>query len=210
MATVKSKKIIAIDIDDVLSDNARAFVEFSNEKWGTSLNVDDYCEDWAKMWQVDIDEMERRADVFHSSGIIAKYNHDVSAKLVLQKLKENFDLVIVTSRRDQIKEATVCWVRERYPDLFKEEAIYFSGIWDKKYDRNSIYYTKAEICKLLDVDYLIDDQLKHCVAVAECGIKPLLFGNYAWNQPDDLSKNIDRATNWAEVLDYFNEEISTK
>ena len=33
---------IAIDIDDVLAENAIGFVAFSNERWVTLLRVDDY------------------------------------------------------------------------------------------------------------------------------------------------------------------------
>jgi Holliday junction DNA helicase RuvA len=35
------KPIIAIDIDDVLAENARGFVEWSNKRFGTSLTTDD-------------------------------------------------------------------------------------------------------------------------------------------------------------------------
>lgn len=46
---------IAVDIDDVLADNAAGFVTFSNERWGTNLTPDDYGEHWVKVWQVDND-----------------------------------------------------------------------------------------------------------------------------------------------------------
>ena len=47
---------IAIDIDDVLAENAIGFVAFSNERWGTRLSVDDYSEHWSEMWRVDSEE----------------------------------------------------------------------------------------------------------------------------------------------------------
>ena len=48
-----TKKVIAVDIDDVLAESARNLVEYSNKSWGTNITVDDYDEDWAKLWQVD-------------------------------------------------------------------------------------------------------------------------------------------------------------
>lgn len=66
---------IAIDIDDVLAENAIGFVAFSNERWGTRLSVDDYSEHWSEMWRVDSEEAERRAHAFHDSGIIKGYAH---------------------------------------------------------------------------------------------------------------------------------------
>ena len=66
---------IAIDIDDVLAENAIGFVAFSNERCGTRLRVDDYSEHWSDMWHVDSEEAERRAHVFHDSGAIKGYAH---------------------------------------------------------------------------------------------------------------------------------------
>ena len=50
---MSTRQIIAIDIDDVLAESAKVFIEYSNNTWGTSLTVGDYIEDWSKMWQVD-------------------------------------------------------------------------------------------------------------------------------------------------------------
>lgn len=36
-----SKKVIAVDLDDVLSASAPAYVKFSNERWETNLTVED-------------------------------------------------------------------------------------------------------------------------------------------------------------------------
>ena len=36
---------IAIDIDDVLADNAEKFTAFSNQRFNTRLTTDDYDED---------------------------------------------------------------------------------------------------------------------------------------------------------------------
>ena len=41
------RKVIAIDLDDVLAAHVESFVAFSNERYGTSLQVDDYSDHWA-------------------------------------------------------------------------------------------------------------------------------------------------------------------
>ncbi len=69
------KQTIAVDIDDVLSVNVPAFINFSNERWGTRLTIDDYSEHWGDMWKVDHDEWGRRAKEFHDSGILSKLNY---------------------------------------------------------------------------------------------------------------------------------------
>jgi len=64
--------------------------------------------------------------------------------------------------------------------------------------------TKNDVIKQIGADYLIDDQPKHCIAAAKAGIKTVLFGDYKWNRDLKLRKNMVRARNWQEVLEYFN------
>lgn len=199
---MSTNPIIAIDIDDVLADHAKPFVEFSNKRWGTNLTVNDYDEHWAKMWQVDREEGGRRAAEFRSSKIISKYDHTESAFEVLQKLSGRFSLVVLTSRRLEMEKETRAWITRHYPNIFTE--IHFSGIWEVG-DSEAHLRTKAEVCKSLGVSYLIDDQLKHCLGASECGVVSLLFGNYTWNQSDNLPKNVIRVKNWEEIQTYFKE-----
>jgi 5'(3')-deoxyribonucleotidase len=199
---MSQRETIAIDIDDVLADNASGFVEFSNQRWGTNLTPDQYDEHWAKIWQIDNEETERRADIFHQSGVLRAYRHDDSALAVLRRLSQDFRLIVITSRRLQTKGDTVAWIHQHYPDIFTDETIHFAGIWDKVNDQ-SIALTKASLVDALGVDYLIDDQLKHCLAVAAAGKRSLLFGDYTWNQAVDLPGGIARVADWRAVEGYF-------
>lgn len=200
-----TRKTIAIDIDDVLADNAAGFVAFSNERWGTTLRPEDYDEHWAMLWQVDHEEVERRATAFHESGILKTYRYIDTALSVLKRLSIDYDLIIVTSRRLQVREDTIAWLHKHYPGIFTDGAIHFAGIWDTIDDR-SIHRTKADVVESLNADYLIDDQLKHCQAVAHAGKKALLFGDYTWNQLDLLPTGMTRTPDWAAVERYFYDE----
>lgn len=191
-----TKLRIAIDIDDVLSANAEGFVRFSNERWGTNLTVEDYDEHWGELWKVEHDEVERRAVEFHTSGVVAHYRHDAWAKSVLQRLREHFDLVVVTSRRRLIVKETEAWL-ERY---FSE--VHYAGMWDTLAG-GRYTMTKAEMCREIGADYLVDDQLKHCLAAAEAGIPAVLFGDYTWNQAESLPERVTRCRDWGEVEAYF-------
>lgn len=190
--------IIAVDIDDVLAENAEGFVHFSNERWGTQLAVDDYDEHWAKMWDVDIREVERRAREFHSSSAMRGYGHVGGAYEVLQRLAALHKLVIVTSRRLQMQRDTLAWIDEHFPNIFSSEAVYFAGIWDD-IQADSHLRTKAEIVKQINADILVDDQLKHCRAVAESGRCALLFGDYSWNQSARLPDRVSRCDSWTTI-----------
>lgn len=200
-----SKPIIAVDIDDVLADHAQQFVHFSNKRWGTNLTVEDYDEHWAAMWKLDRPEALARADDFFNSGVITKYNHVNDALPVLTRLSRKYQLIVITSRRLQIEKETRAWIANYYPGVFSE--IHFSGIWEKIDDKTHLQ-TKTEMCQALGVDYLIDDQSKHCIAAAEHDMKGLLFGDYTWNRIDELPEGVTRVKDWSAIEEYFNRELS--
>ena len=189
---------IAVDIDDVLAENAAGFVKYSNEKWGTNLTVDDYDEHWGAIWKVDSLEVERRAQEYHNSSTMRRYGHIGGAKEVLARLSERHHLLIATSSRMQMRADTVEWLNEHFDGLFLDEDIHFAGIWDN-IDDSSITRTKRDIIESFGIDVLIDDQLKHCLAAAAAGANSILFGEYSWNKIDDPPRGVVRCNSWAEV-----------
>ncbi|NCU39011.1 hypothetical protein EOL96_08310 [Candidatus Saccharibacteria bacterium] len=195
---------IAIDVDDVLADYATAFVDYSNKTWGTNLTVNDYDEHWAKVWGVDNDEVKKRAQHYHKDHIIAQYAHDETALPVLNRLKRRHELIIVTSRRSQVRKATIDWIHYHYPGVFNDDVFYFTSIWDQVNDA-SVHKTKGDIVRDLGATHIIDDQIKHCFAAAEQGVKALLFGDYGWNQSPELPFGVTRCIDWSEVERYFDD-----
>lgn len=190
---------IAVDVDDVLAEHAAGFIEFSNKQWGTNLTVDDYDEHWTKMWQIDNLELERRSKEFHDSAIIRAYGHIGGASDALRSIAQNHQLMIATSRRLQMQGDTIAWIEEHFPGIFTSEEVYFAGIWDKEITEHSIQGTKADLINQIEADVLVDDQLKHCLAVAESGRRAILFGDYSWNKADKLPNRVTRCLNWNEV-----------
>jgi uncharacterized HAD superfamily protein len=198
---MKQRRTIAVDIDDVLSKSAEGFVAFSNERWSMNLTPEDYNEEWAVVWGVSLDEALQRSLEFHASGVIGQYETVDAALPVLERLKKDYDLVVVTSRRSVLKPETDAWIGRHFPGIFKE--LHYAGIWDNL-TNDSVGYalkrTKAELCRELGAEYLIDDQLKHCVGAAEAGIRSLLF---ATRPPDGLPHGITPVENWNAVAEYF-------
>lgn len=198
-----SKKTIAVDIDEVLAAFAESFANFCNEKWGTNLKPEDWTEHWAEIWKVDFQETEKRADIIYKSDVFIRVMHNPEAKEVLNELSKKFKLVVVTSRHRAVSNDTIKWIKTYFSDLFQE--IHFAGIYDdiEKHPLERLKVTKAEICKQIGANYLIDDSPKHCMAVAEAGITALLFGEYKWTKVDNLPGSIIKVKNWQEVLEYF-------
>ena len=197
----KAKPTIAIDVDEVLADYASEFVLMSNKHWGTDFKTHDYHEDWLSLWGVDLNEAVARGQVMLEDRMHERLKHDDEAVTVLNKLAENFTLKILTARNLKAKDITLEWLGRHYP-MFAPEDVNFAGIWDNP-EPDAARQTKGAIAKSLGVDYLIDDQLKHCLAAHEHGITALLFGNYSWNHTDNLPSGITRVSNWSAVEEYF-------
>lgn len=196
-----TKQTIAVDIDDVLAASVESWIAYSNKKWGTHLTVDDYDEDWAKMWGVDNTEGKKRANHLYTSGIVGTFNRFDDAEHVLKELSKKYKLVITTSRVLQVEKDTLEWIDRHYNGIFKE--VHLARIFDADHPE-PLKVTKRELCEMIGADYLIDDHPKHCFAVAGAGMTALLFGDYAWSRNlGELPEGVVRVKDWAAVRQFF-------
>lgn len=196
-----NKPIIAVDVDEVLALNAIGFTEFSNHRWGTNLRPEDYHEHWSELWQINEEETEKRAIEYHSSGVLRNLKTINDAKQILEKLSENYKLVVLTSRRAIVEKDTREWIEDNFAGIFDD--IHLAGIWDKGVIKGRMDLTKAGLLKELGANFFIDDQPRHCFAAAEAGIETLLFGDYPWNWGIEMPEGVTWVKNWQEVLEYF-------
>jgi 5'(3')-deoxyribonucleotidase len=203
MSKPANKPIIAVDIDDVIVSEAAFIVNYSNKHWGHALSLDDYREHWGSMWKVGPGEVERRADILHSPGMIRNYSMLENAHYALKELNKDFRLIVLTSRRKVVEEETRQWLGESFGDIF--DGIHFTGFWDTITNESHLL-SKADLTRDLGVSYLIDDQPKHCFGAAEHGVKAILFGDLAESKHVELPKRVVRCKNWQEVLEYFSDK----
>lgn len=197
---MSSRPVIAVDIDDVLALSVDKFIEWSNDRFQTEIKFDEYIEDWSLLWDISQAETTVRVNQMYKEGIPAQYSHVGEAVEVLNKLKSDYELIVATARRSAEHMITRNWIKKHYPAVFKD--VHFAGIWDE-ITEHSPKKTKARLCKELGVDYLIDDQVKHCVGANGVGVKALLYGDYPWNRDADLPKGVERVFSWKEIEDYF-------
>jgi uncharacterized HAD superfamily protein len=191
------KPTIAVDLDDVLALHAASFIQFSNERYGTSLQPHEYDDEWVNLWgDVARDEIVRRAGEFHTHEQTTAYGKIEEASPVLARLKQGYRLVIITARPQNLIPATHEWLAQHHSEVFEE--VHFVPIWEPN---NTV--TKADICKQIGASYLIDDSVKHCNIAAEGGITSLLFGDYAWWNRHEVDPRIIRVSGWGKVQEYF-------
>src|SRR5690349_6585264 len=120
------KQIIAIDIDDVLGSQNEAMRLFINAQYGLNHTPEDYDIEaeywgyWETVWGVDDNEGEKRWRSFMDNGGVDNLQKHPEVLGVLEKLKENYDLVVVTARQDEFAEETRKWLAREFPAIFKD------------------------------------------------------------------------------------------
>lgn len=189
------KPVIGVDIDDVIAAHIPDFVAYSNSMYGTDISEDTYHEDWPLLWNMSREETMKRARQFHDDRV-PHFTPIDGAYEVLNALRKKYSLVIVTARPQYTIDITHQWVEEYFGNIFTER--HFVPIWELN---NSA--TKADICKQIGADYLIDDLPRHCNVAAEVGVKPLLFGEYAWRNHHPLHDAVTKVADWQAVARYF-------
>lgn len=197
---MSKKQTIAVDIDDVLALSVSRFIEWSNKNFGTNIEYQNYVEDWSKLWGISQVETSKRVQKMYDDNIQEGYYHIEEAVEVLNILKNDYKLIITTARRREAHIQTRHWIEKNYRQVFKD--IHFAGIWDE-ITEDSHKKTKTKLCIELGVDYLIDDQAKHCIGANDAGVTALLFGDYPWNKNISLPKGIEKVENWQKIEKYF-------
>lgn len=188
-----AKKVIAFDIDDVLAVESEFVLAYSNEYW-PNLTTNDYREHWQEMWGVDITETRQRETILHQQGIETTYRLINGSATVLKKLTYDFQLVAASPRRKVVKNKTFKWLKADFDGVL--DKVIFTNFWDDDLFGGPMR-TKGAICQRIGANYSIDEQSKHCLAIAKFGIHATLFGGYPWWQ--SAGKLPKRAVNISET-----------
>ena len=196
---MNKKEVIAVDIDEVLYPFLREFIIDHNLKFKTNLSIANFSsyefEDTLKM--------DRRKSVQRVYDFLSKTDQInpepiKDSKEAIVKLSKFYDLVVITSRYSKYQDQTVQWLNRHFKNIFK--SVHLIG-YHKVLD-NPVY--KSDICLAVGAKYIIDDSLDNVIGCARKGINGILFGDYPWNKQDLTKfKNITRAKDWNEVLNYL-------
>lgn len=194
-------KTIAIDIDNVLAASAKSFVVISNKLFGDHITVNDFNEDWQKMWGINHEEAVRRAKILFEHQYQKGYLPTNGSAEAINELGKRYNLVLVTSRKKISEDLTRNWLKQHFEYLFNE--IVFADFWDDDNEnaKDGHLRHKGDLFTQVGADFVIDDQLKHCIAATEQGMQVILFGDYSWNQVNELPNGIIRCKDWTEVIE---------
>lgn len=201
-----AKPMLAVDLDEVLGDFVPQLVLFHNERYGTSLrNEDFHTYHFANVWGGTNEESQEKVQLFFDSHYFADLPVVAGAQAALQKLRERFDLTVVTSRQHFIEAVTRRWLERHFPGTFNG-GVFFGN----HYGTSGVVKSKPAMCAAIGAVALVDDSLTYARQCAHTLERVFLFGNYAWNQltppsagaePEPLPCNVVRCAGWAAVLE---------
>jgi uncharacterized HAD superfamily protein len=184
---------IGIDLDDVLSKTTEGFIEFHNKNYGTNLDVktkEKYG--WWEIIDQPRDVYEKRLIKFNATQYFKNTQPVKGAREILERLKKNNELFVITARGDDVKGDTEKWVKNNFPNIFSE--IYFTN----QFGQTGTKISKRMVCDNLDIDVYIDDSLEFALECARQNRKVYLL-NYPWNQTDKLPEGVTRVYSWGEI-----------
>lgn len=188
------RQVIAIDFDDVIVETGIPLLQHYKTIYGVDVSPSNFYLPDIRVWGVD------DIKIVHSrmqSYLMSKEYQDrvVPDNTVeaIHRLSERYELHIVTGRSPILSDATHWIVGKHFPGIFK--SIEFTGLTSKDEFR-----TKSEVCNQIGATILIDDHIYHAKDVVKFGVDVLLFGDYAWNQSDEIITGVRRVKDWGEVM----------
>ena len=117
----------------------------------------------------------------------------------MTELKKGNKLFIVTGRQEVVRDKTQRWIQENFPGIFEDV------IMTNSY--TSIEVPKADVCKLLNIGFMIDDNFDVCRDCLDKNVSALNFiGDpvYPW-----CDENIISVRSWKSVRDTLRESRET-
>ena len=204
--TTRTRKIVAIDIDDVVAATSEAVRVWANHKLGATLTSEDYFITDGGYWNY-YEEVWKRHGLegrLSLEGFLKSTDRDQShvsvvqdAQRVIAHLKKNYTVIFITARRPINKESTRRWLDEHIDAVIP---LYLS----MNPFSNEAAQSKRQICAELGVDLLIDDNVDNCESAEQHGVNSIVFGNYGWNVNAPASAT--RCLTWRDVEAYLGEQ----
>lgn len=189
------KKIIGVDLDEVLMDAITPTCRFVNDHYGTAFSREKILvHDFAKAWGCSTEEAIARMERFYASDYHDEGLPIEGACETIQKLKDTHELHVVTARPGSTKEKTLQWLEKHFPETFKSVSF-------TKHYFNHTEKVKSDICKELGVDAFIDDAPHNTEDVANV-VSDVFLLHAPWNKKYTPSyKNIHRVHSWDEIYE---------
>lgn len=200
-----ARRLIAIDIDDTIADSTESLRLLVNKRVGVDLPQEayrikgDYWGYYERVWEAN-DIADKISHNDFAKEMVDDQSHVpllAGAEFAIKELAKRHDIVLLTARDKTWEAATKHWLKDKFGKDVMD--VHFTSAHKDEHEM-----TKGQLCRHLDAEVLIDDNVEHCQSALDEGVQALLFGNYGWHHaaPD----NIKRCRDWQAVLDFFSDD----
>lgn len=192
------KPVIVCDIDDVVFPFIPGVASHFNQRFSATLTPEDFVSfNFYEVWGGTQEDANEIIEEFLSKPSLELQPLEGAVKAFI-RLKQDFDIVLVTARNSIFEENTSAWLRMHFPDLFSH--VIFAG---NAHDGRG-YRTKGEICDELGAVLIIDDHPSNIAsALVRGSTDGILFGDKSWTLAAvGTLKNTAHCSDWAEVEEY--------
>ncbi|KIJ68699.1 hypothetical protein HYDPIDRAFT_82261 [Hydnomerulius pinastri MD-312] len=203
-----SKTIIAVDLDDVLSQTNDEVIKWHNDTYeGSKMSLENfyYYYYWKNpYWGPPAETHDKVRRFYETNWITNAQPIDGALKGIRALQAMGYRLIIVTARGETTRPVSEAWVNKHFPECF--EKILCTGQFANAQQKpgephtQSLKLSKAQVCIKEGAKLLIDDSMENALACANyagsadgAGDSPrvLLFGDYQWNKR--LSRSEDES-----------------
>lgn len=187
---------IAVDIDGVLADLIPALLQYHNDQYGSNFipeQVTDYR--LTTMWGGTLEEEITKVYAFYLSDRFPHIQPVPGAVDGIRRLKKDHQLSVITSRPEHIIDLTEQWLTRYFPEAFGD--VHHTS----QYSIHGGSQKKHDICRELNIDFLVEDNLEYALEAAKQGVSVIVL-DYPWNQ-GVLPAEVQRAYSWQDLVNKF-------
>ena len=182
-------KKIALDLDGVVFDSENLYRVYTEIYDTEKHKKDTVIDNSQRIFQKRYNWAKEEFDDFYQENaetVLSTANIMTGADIVLKKLKDKFELIVVTSRND-------------FETNIAKEKLAKLGLGDIKIFNNE--HHKIDKLKDEKVDYIIDDDDNICINASDNNICALYFKNNASNRIE--KDNVINVNNWCEIYKFL-------
>lgn len=187
-------KVVGVDIDGVLADYPRSFVEFINKELGTNYDhrkVDNY--NVPQALGLSVETGMRLKDKYRQTGQKRFIPVIPGAAEFLQKLRNHgYKIMLLTSRPYQkykrIFSDTMEWLQ-------KNNLVFDSIIFDEKKEERLVKEFGVD-----KIEFFVDDVAKNANTISQLGL-PCYLIDRPYNKDAKLGQLVTRVNNLQEILE---------
>lgn len=191
----QEKLKMGIDIDEIVVEFFRGYLNFFNKKFGSELKFEDVTK--FHIWKVIDISKEKALEVaqeFYSSKFFDELSFVEGALESVKRLQKDFEIHFITSRPENIRDHTRKFLEKYFGEDFY---LHFSGgVWKDN-------FSKGEICESFGIDLFIEDNFEYALDCAKRGVKTFVFRK-PWNKHFSSKGNVIFVEGWKDFFDKLN------